>query len=122
MKVEINGGLYEDLDSVASFPNGSNASVSLNNPIVRRCGKAVEERDPVGLLANLGLPADTPADLVLEVLRTLKENNQEPPARQEELVKESKLWPFVGKAADSATIVQALIALGSATIKIPLCF
>ncbi|RDL19950.1 hypothetical protein [Pseudomonas jessenii] len=81
--------------------------------VIRDCGKGIEERDPVSVLEQLGLPADTPHAEVLKALNILKGHIAATPEQKISLLNRSTLGPFLKRAADATTVAANLITLST---------
>lgn len=91
----------------------ADATINADGLQIFRTALAIELRDPPGLMQRLGLPPNTPPDLVIEALALLKQSEAPVPQKFEAL-KESRLTKFVegtGVVANLATIGQALLPL-----------
>jgi hypothetical protein len=75
------------------------------------CKKAIELRDPPGVLQSLGLPADTPAGLLKEALEVLLKYQDESPEASAEAVSKTSLFEWLGGVANSTTILANLVSL-----------
>lgn len=116
MKIRFTGGTIEECGTVLSVPHGSSVDVQFESTEILRCKKAFEERDPVSMASSLGLPDDTPAELIIEAITALRASNE--PA--ESVLKESRIWTFIGRSVDSATAIQMLATLATSAIGLPL--
>ncbi|WP_027921543.1 hypothetical protein [Pseudomonas sp. URMO17WK12:I12] len=60
---------------------------------------------------RLGLPLDTPNEVLLEVLALLKERSADKDLNPVETLKESKLWTYIQRASDGAAVIQKIIEI-----------
>lgn len=102
-----------------SIPANSSAIVDFTNNKLIGVQTAILERDEPGLLESLGLPADTPTELVIEVLRAIKERKIDTAEEAASYIKESKLWTYIERSSNSASVIGAIVSFASAVIGIP---
>ena len=119
IRAKITNASFNNVHTAISLANGSNADIEIDKVTLNNCVKGIEERDPPSLLGSLGLPPETPADLVLEVLRELRDKPGAGPAEQQEIIKASKLWPFAERAANLTVVFQGLAAIAGSALGIP---
>lgn len=75
------------------------------------CQKAIEQRDPPGLINALGLPPNTPSNLLIDALQLLIETQHEGPERSVEKVSKSGLFQWLDGAANGTAILSNLVSL-----------
>lgn len=68
-------------------------------------------RDKPSLMARLGLPEDTPVDILQEALSLLNENQQKDGAGKISLLMASKIGPYLANCANLVATVTGLSAL-----------
>lgn len=75
------------------------------------CRKAIELRDKPGVLQSIGLPANTPPELLIEALTLLLNyKDQETEPLKDTLLK-TKLFNWLDGTANVATILTSLLSL-----------
>ncbi|WP_271103730.1 hypothetical protein [Pseudomonas tohonis] len=117
-KLDIQDCSFEGADVAISVANGSAVEIKISQTDFVRCKRAIEERDPVSFAATLGLPEDTPAEVIVEAVLAIRAS-QAPP---ETVLKESRLWTYIGRAADSASVIQLLITWAVSMVGMPKFF
>lgn len=87
----------------------SDAPVEFNGLTIKGCQKAIEMRDPPSLLSSLGLPSETPPELLIEALKILQSNSSSPLEKKTEALQGSSLFNWLGASANLASITGLLI-------------
>ncbi len=77
---------------------------------ITNTARAIELRDPPGLLQSLGLPANTPPAYLIEALRILEGASALPERERVNQLRESALVKWLGAAADLTTIGTTLLS------------
>ncbi len=72
--------------------------------------RAIELRDPPGLLQSLGLPAETPPPYLIEALKLLEGSYALPPEQRIERLRESNLIKWLGVTADLTGLGTTLLS------------
>jgi hypothetical protein len=72
--------------------------------------RAIELRDPPGLLQSLGLPADTPPLYLIEALKLLEDSHTLLPEQRIERLRESSLIKWLGATADLTGLGATLLS------------
>jgi hypothetical protein len=72
--------------------------------------RAIELRDPPGLLQSLGLPAETPLPYLIEALNLLEGSHTLPPEQRIESLRESSLVKWLGVTADLTGLGTTLLS------------
>lgn len=67
------------------------------------------ERDPISLYQYVGLPAETPPELVKELLQALIKQQHSAEGSAEQVVKSSRLWDFIKHADSAASVLQKFV-------------
>lgn len=80
------------------------------------CKVGFEERDYSSLVQAAGLPADTPPELIFELIHALQKPN-EAPVDVTEIVKQSRLWEYVQRTGEVASVIEKLVAIASPAFK-----
>lgn len=111
LKIDLSGNTFEKCGAALSVAHGSDAEIKFTANNLINCHSGIVERDPMSLLATLGLPQETPIEYLKEVLLALKVIPEGDNKARESTVKASKLWAFVENSANSATIFETLIAI-----------
>jgi hypothetical protein len=114
IKIDMSGNTFEKCGTAVSVAHGTNAEIKFTANNLINCQAGIVERDPVSLLATLGLPQDTPIEYLKQVLLALKAVPEGDIKQRENTVKESKLWAFVENSANAATIFEAIVAVSPA--------
>ncbi|WP_311886744.1 MULTISPECIES: hypothetical protein [unclassified Pseudomonas] len=97
-----------------SVPQGFSESVDIDGLDISNCAEGgFLERDPVSVLAKLGLPAETPYPALLDALTKLQANNNAPVEKKAEIVTQSQLGPFLQKTANAASIIKNMIDIST---------
>ncbi|MCW8278952.1 hypothetical protein IMF27_28390 [Pseudomonas sp. PCH199] len=121
-KMDVFGNTFQNVDTAVSVPHGTDAELIFSNNDLINCKQAIVQRDPVGLVQSLGLPADTPVHEIITVIRTLQERKDAAEEEKLEAIKKSSLWPFIERSANVVTVIQGLITLGGLALGIPAAF
>jgi hypothetical protein len=111
-RIEIKGLTGKHIGSVVSIPGNSETQVSLENIDVEHCIRVIEERDPLSLAAALGLPADTPPELIIQAAKAIQIHGG-PDEEKADLLKDLPVWSFIQRASEVATVIGALITLSA---------
>jgi hypothetical protein len=110
MALILSGNTFVDCGVGVSLPAGAHVVMDDNHML--RCGKAIEVRDPVSLLESLGLPTDTPIDLVVQTIVALQKAQPTTKDAGEKVTRGTALYGFLlAKGADVASIVSAVISI-----------
>ena len=72
--------------------------------------RAIELRDPPGLLQSLGLPAETPLSYLVEALKLLEDAHALPANERIERLRGSSLIKWLGVTADLTGIGTTLVS------------
>jgi hypothetical protein len=75
------------------------------------CKTAIDAQDRPGVLQSLGLPDDTPVNLLRETLELLLTAKDSGPVRSAEVAAKTGLFAWLGAAANTTQILGALISL-----------
>ncbi|ACV26450.1 hypothetical protein [Kangiella koreensis] len=75
------------------------------------CKKAIEHRDPPGALQSLGLPENTPPNLLVEALEVLLKTQEQGPEKSAEAVSKTRLFEWLGGISNATSILANLVAL-----------
>ncbi len=87
----------------------SDAPVEFDGLTIKGCQHAIEMRDPPSLLSSLGLPPNTPAELLIEALELLQDKSSSSIENKSELLNSSKLYEWLGAGGNLASITSLLI-------------
>jgi len=85
--------------------------LDLTRTNIVNCQKAIEIRDPQSILASLGLPEDTPTNLLRETLQTLLRTRELGLKQSAEAAAKTRLFEWLGGVANSTTILANLVSL-----------
>jgi hypothetical protein len=85
--------------------------ITFNANNVINCNGGIVERDPPSILATLGLTPDTPLNDLKAVLFALRDTPEGEPQLRERAIKASRLWGYVEKSANAATVLEALVSV-----------
>lgn len=69
------------------------------------------ERDPISLYQYVGLPAETPPELVKQLLQDLIKQQQSAESSPEQVVKTSRLWDLIKHADNAASMLQKFVSI-----------
>jgi hypothetical protein len=83
--------------------------MELTGTVFKNNGKAIDIFVPEHKLLELGLPENTPQDLLQEVIQILKQNNAKSDDEKMESILDSNLFKWLGHGASIASIGSALI-------------
>lgn len=108
--VEMTGNRFIGLDTAVHATNSRNIRATSNTIVSREVAEAISAQDKTGLIAALGLPADTPGPLVAEALQAYARSAEDERAANQELT-DSRLARYVGVAADLTQLVEAFAGL-----------
>lgn len=72
--------------------------------------RAIELRDPPGLLQLLGLPPETPPQYLIEALKLLEGSHTLPPEQRIDRLRESSLIKWLGVTADLTGLGTTLLS------------
>lgn len=117
--VRFEGNIVRNIKSLVSLPHGAEADLQFQGNSITDCENVVEQRDEQSIVEAIGLPADTPIEQVLEVLKVLREHPVANAEQATEIVKSSKLWAYVERSASAATVIQSLVGLAATAFGIP---
>jgi hypothetical protein len=87
----------------------SDAIIHADGLVITNTRKAIEIRNPATLLGALGLPENTPPELLIDALRHLRQNSHLPREQRVESLRETQLLKWLGAAADLVGLGQALL-------------
>lgn len=88
-----------------------NIQLDISRTRIINCKKAIDHRDPPGIIQALGLPSTTPSKLLVESLELLLEKQNEDPEHLAQEVSKTDLFQYLGGAANATTILSNLISL-----------
>ena len=86
------------------------AHINADGLEITNTARAIELRDPPGLLQSLGLPATTPPQYLIEALKILEGASALPTEARIERLRESNLIKWLGVTADLAGIGSTLLS------------
>lgn len=109
--IRVKDAIVDGANIVFDVSHGSDVEIQVEGGTFQNFGKFFNERDALSLYQHLGLPTDTPPALVHELVQLLiqRSGTCEP---VEDVVKSSRLWEYVGNAANSSSILQNLVEFG----------
>jgi len=96
--------------TVISVPKDSDMDFALGEMNLTDCNIGFEERDYSSLAQSVGLPPDTPPELIIELVHDLR-NPTGVAEDVTETVKRSRLWEYVQRAGDVASVIEKLTVL-----------
>lgn len=115
MKFNFDNCGFNGVDVMFSVPKGEEGlEVHSRGTTFNDLGKMLEVRDPPSVYQTLGLPADTPPEVLIEALTLLSAVKDRPIEEQKEALRGSRLVSLLGVGANVATILSALAPLLSA--------
>ena len=117
--ISVEGNTFLNVGTAVSYSVDSESIIDFKNNHLNGVKTAILERDAPSLVQSLGLPADTPVELVLETVRLLREKNISQPDEGAAYLKESKLWAYINRSSDAVSVISGLLALTSAAFGIP---
>lgn len=109
--IEIKNMNLHNVGVGISLPKGTDIDLKMDQVTVIGGGAFLEERDEPNLVESLGLPPDTPAEFVLEVVRELRGNPHLQGQEKIESLKNSNLWSFIERSSNVTTVIQGVLAL-----------
>ena len=89
----------------------ADAKIDADGLVITNTQKAIELRNPATLLGALGLPENTPPELLIDALRHLRQQSQLPRGKRIESLRETGLLKWLGASADLTTLGQALLKI-----------
>ena len=102
-----------DTDVGVSLRKDSNVEVEMDDVVMTRGRTLFEERDAPSLAQSLGLPEDTPAGEVVSVIRALQVIPNERTTERLEVLKGSRIWTYIERSANAATVIEGLFAVAA---------
>ena len=87
----------------------TSADIQMSGTTFVRNGKALDIYVSAVDLQKLGLPPDTPQELMQEIIATLQGISAEPAKVKQEAIENSRLFKWLGHAASLATVGTALV-------------
>jgi len=97
-----------------SVPKGFSETVDIDGLHISNCVEGgFVERDPISILAKLGLPAETSYPALLDALKKLQANSNETFENKVEILNKSQLGPFLQKAANTTSVIKNMVDLSS---------
>jgi hypothetical protein len=109
LKVIIKNSTFTGVGSGTGILSTGSAHIEIDNTSFSGHVDGLRLTEPASLIQQIGLPADTPVEHIMEVLRIIGRGN---PAEREESLHRSRLAEFLGGTADILAIAGAI---GSAT-------
>lgn len=109
MAIKINGCHIEKCRTGIS--SSGDIELDISGTKIINCKKAIELRDPPGVLQSLGLPSDTPPNLLKEALGVLLATQKEFPEKAAEAVSKTGLFDWLRDIANSTSILANLVSL-----------
>ena len=109
MVIKINGCHIEGC-GVGISTDGS-IDLDISETKIIGCQKAIEQRDRLGAFQAIGLPADTPPDLLIEALKLLLKYEDADPKQSAEALSKTKLFEWLSGTANTTTVLNNLFAL-----------
>jgi len=104
MALHLKNGWIDNCGTGISAPN--DAQIHADGLSITNTHRAIELRDPPGLLQQLGLPADTPPLYLIEALKLLDSSHTLPQEQRMERLRESRLIKFLSITADLTSITS----------------
>jgi len=120
-KLTIEGNTFTNVGTAFSYSVDSESIIDFKNNRMQGVKTAIEERDPPSLIQMIGLPADTPVEDILEVVREIRDKrvSATDEAGGVEFLKHSKLWPYIERSSNIVTVISGLFAFAAASMGIP---
>lgn len=100
---------FENNDIGMSVPN--NVSIHVSDTVFRGNKIGFQMFDVKSAQDRLGLPIDTPNEVLLDALTQLRDRATNEDLNPKEFLKESKLWTYIQRAKDSAEVVQKIVEI-----------
>ncbi|MDM9555959.1 MULTISPECIES: hypothetical protein [Pseudomonas] len=100
--------------TAVSIPHG--VELEYNGGKVMGTEFGIVQRDPPSFFAQIGLPKDTPYDVLLTALMLLRANPDAPIEKKTELLETSRLGPYLQNSANATTVVTGLAALAGSPL------
>lgn len=60
--------------------------------------------------ASLGLPKDTPMELLKEALRSLNDIAELSPSEKEDFIKTTNIWEWISRTSDTSAVIANMVA------------
>lgn len=109
MKIKMEGCHFEDNGTAIKAPDSVEFDMTDTKFINNQ--KALDIFSTKSQLEQIGLPEDTPKELLEEVIEIYKAHQNSPLPEQENAISKSKLFSWLGHGASVASIASAIIAL-----------
>ncbi|WP_262020276.1 hypothetical protein [Pseudomonas sp. Pse35] len=108
-----------DVDVAVSVPKGADIDFDMEDVTMTRGKTFYEERDEPSLVEQIGLPSDTPPELLVDLVQKLANIPDSQQATRFDMIKKSKLWSFIERSANASSIIQGLLAGTAAAFGAP---
>ena len=108
MALHLNNVKIDNCGTGISAPK--DAQIHADNLEITNTLRAIELRDPPGVLQSLGLPADIPLEYLVEALKILEGSPTQPVDQRIEGLRESSLMKWLGVTADLTAVGTALLS------------
>ena len=108
MALHLKNGRIDNCGTGISAPN--DAQIHADGLEITNTRRAIELRDPLGLLQSLGLRAETPPQYLIEALKLLEGSHTLPPEQRVEGLRESNLIKWLGVTADLTGLGTTLLS------------
>lgn len=108
MNNEFDGMSFSGNETGMTIPN--NVPIKMSNSTFEGNKVGLMIRDPISVNERLGLPLDTPKEVLLKAIELLKSAHLDG-ADEKAALNDSPLWPYLQRAADASTVATALISM-----------
>ena len=108
MPIKIYDNHFENCGTGISAPSDADIDIGANRFVA--CGKAIDLRVPESLLGALGLSAETPLEVLREVLTFVGSASRTEPEVAEKATS-AGLFKWLSAGADATTLVSGLASL-----------
>lgn len=92
-----------------SVPAESVNDVFINRSVAENCKIGIEQRGPETLAARLGLPLDTPPQVIIDAAKALHAAGFTTEVEKQVAVAEMPIWTHLKRAADVASAMKSFI-------------
>ena len=114
-KLQITNFVARGCDVAISLPAELSGEVIIAGTTAINCGFGILQRDPESLAAQLGLPLDTPAEVIIEAAKAIQGQSggvEEKTA----VLKGMSIWAYLNRAKDVAATITTFIGAAQAIV------
>ncbi|MCQ9185453.1 hypothetical protein KMT30_41805 [Streptomyces sp. IBSBF 2953] len=107
-KLQITNFAARGCNVAISLPAELSGEVIIADATATGCGEGIVQRDPQSLAAKLGLPLDTPQEMIIEAARAIngRAGNAE---EQKRTLQGLPIWAYLSRVKDVSSVMTALV-------------